>query len=40
MAAITDGTASLTETSPFRIKRIVVRDVPQAEESLLVAIAL
>ena len=39
-AIITDGTARRKFTSPFRIKRAVARVVPQAEDSLLVAIAI
>ena len=39
MAAATPGRASFQRTSPLRMKRIVVREVPQAEESLLVPMA-
>ena len=38
-AAATPGRASFHRTSPLRMNRTVVRDVPQAEESLFVPMA-
>ena len=38
-AAATEGSARRRFTRPFRINRAVAREVPQAEDSLLVAMA-